>query len=274
MKPPRYSKPPSPGTKNFTGFTLLELMVSAALLAILTSLLLGVTAQTASISGRTLAMKHRQQAARIVLETISRDLGAASSPVGTSQGGSLAFLVNPVDAGERHLSPGAAFWQARSAQSSSGFRDVGYFIRWTGAEAELCRLTVPSEDPLSIFRNTNRVIDSALLDRLAPAGAASDGNLRGLMADHVVGLWFKLLDATGAEIALPYDSRDESVVRPAFVDVGIAVMDPGTAAKIGSADEVRSHYTPSITEFLPKLPESIRAGVQIFTTRVRIHGPI
>jgi prepilin-type N-terminal cleavage/methylation domain-containing protein len=274
MKVPRYLKLPLSGTKNFAGFTLLELMVSAALLAILTSLLLGVTSQTASISGRTLAMKQRQQAARIVLETISRDLRAASFPLGTSRDDSLALLVSPVEAGDRHLSPGAAFWQARSAQSPSGFRDVGYFIRWTGNKAELCRLTIPSEDAASIFRNSDRVIDPALLDRLAPAGAASGGDFRGLMAEHVVGLWFKLFDAAGVEIALPYDSREGSAGRPAFVDVGIAVMDSGTAAKIGSADEVRSHYTPAIADFLTNLPEGIRTGVQIFTTRVPIHGPI
>lgn len=246
--------------------------MSVALLAILTSLLLGVTSQTANVSGRALAQKSRQQAARIVLETMARDLRAAAFPLGTAQQDSLAFLVNPPDVGSHYLSPSAAFWQSRSTQFGTGFRDGGYFIRWTGAHAQLCRLTIPEDDANSIFRNSDRTIDAAVLDRLAPAGSSTGQDFRGLMADNVAGLWFRLLDRNGTEIPLPYDSRDASAERVAFVDVGIAVMDPGTAAKIGSADELRSYYTPTITDFAKNLPEHIRSGVQVFTTRVPLHG--
>ena len=246
--------------------------MAAAVMALLMVILLGVTSQSAAVAGGALAKKSRQQAARAALESIARDLRVAALPLGTSRDESLAFVVNPPQLDSAYHSPASAFWQARSTRSGVGFRDLGYFIRWTGSRAALCRLVVPEGDPMSILRNTNRSINGALLDRLAPAGTGGVDDLRGLMADNVVGLWFKLFDASGAEIPLPYDSRGHSAVLPAQVEVGIAVIDPGTAAKVGTADELRGRYTASAPEFPETLPAHLRSGVQIFTTRVSLNA--
>lgn len=268
-----------PNTESKAAFTLLELLVAAAVFSILAVILLGVTSQTASIWEKAQAQKNRQQIARIALEAITRDLEAAALPLGTSQTNTLSFLVNPAGVDAGFLSPQAAFWQVRSGQSSYGFLDVGYFVRWTGAVPELCRLQIPATDNESIFRDsnhsplsgTNRTVNSALLERLAPGTSAGNDDIKGLMSKNVIGLWFVLWNSVGVKIEPPYDSTTKTA-RPAFVDVSVAVIDQATAAKLTDAAQVTSHYAVGPDRFAGSLPASIRPGVQVFTKRVPIHG--
>ena len=245
--------------------------MAAAVFSILAAILLGVTSQTASIWEKAQAQKNRQQIARIALEAISRDLEAAAFPLGTSQTNSLAFLVNPSGVDPRFFSPQAAFWQVRSGQSSHGFQDVGYFVRWNGAVPELCRLQVPATDNESILRDTNRTVNSALLERLAPGTSAGNDDIKGLMSKNVIGLWFVLWNSAGVKIDPPYNSTT-TTARPAFVDVSVAVIDQATAAKLTDAAQVTSHYADEPDGFAGRLPASIRPGVQVFTKKVPIHG--
>jgi prepilin-type N-terminal cleavage/methylation domain-containing protein len=264
-------KQPSPDIKPAGAFTLLELLVAAAVFTILAAILLTVTSQTAGIFEKAQAQKNRQQIARIALEAISRDLEAAALPLGTSQVDTLAFVVNPAGLDQALLAPHAAFWQVRSSQSSHGFLDVGYFIRWNGADAELCRLQVPPDDGESILANMNRALNDDLVERLAP-GTSSGADIKGLMSKNVIGLWLIPRDQSGKEIALPYDSRLAADSRPSFVDVSIAVIDTATASKLTDAGQIRSHYPAGAEKFAAELPPAIRQGVQVFTKRVPIHG--
>lgn len=261
-------KPPLRDTKRVSGFTLLELLVSMAIFILLAALMLTVTTEAGRMWQQSEGQKNRRQAARIILETISRDLQGAAFPVGTHLPGSLAFLVNPA-IGAGFLRPNAAFWQTRSQQDSLGMADVGYFVRKNGAVGELCRIRIPAGDPDSIFSNIDRTISSAVLDRLAPG--TGDNDLKGLLAENVLGFWFVLRDNEGVEIPLPYDSRT-TAIRPTFVDVGIVLIDARTARKIREGSAVEASYSLPMEDFVDALPTEIRQGVQTFTSRIRIHA--
>lgn len=250
------------------------MLVSAALLAVLAAFLMGVTSQTMNIWEKAQAQKSRQQTARLVLDVIARDLQSAAFPLGTSRIDALAFVVDPAGLPRDFLSPHAAFWQARSTRSPDGFADVGYFIRWRGVEAELCRLQVAAGDKDNILSRPDRALNAALLDRLAPGSSGASDSIKGLMAKNIIGLWFKLWDRAGNPLPLPYDSSQPGSSAAALVEVSVAVIDRAMVARIDSAEKIRPQSGATTTDFLQSLPEVIRPGVQVFGRKVVIHGAL
>lgn len=240
-----------------------------ALLALLVTMMLGLFSGVSTLWGDFQARKSREQTARIALEAISRDLRTAAFPTGTQVGESLSFLISPTSVGSAFLSPDAAFWQSRNPVSPVGFLDVGYFVRWDGDHAELCQLRIPHDDADSIFTDLGRSISPAVLNRLAPG--SSDADLRGFLAEHVVGLWLVPMDRDGNALSSPYDSRSAGD-RPAFVEVSLAVIDPATATRLGNAATIRGAYASRPEDFLSALPAPLARGVRIFTERIPIHA--
>lgn len=247
----------------------MELLVGVAILALLVTMMLSIFSGVSNLWAEFQARKGREQTARVALEAISRDLRSAAFPVGTQVRDSLAFLVSPASVGSQYLCPDAAFWQSANPTSPVGFSDVGYFIRWDGDRSELCQLRVPHDDPDSIFVDTDRSISTAVLDRLAPGSANTD--LRGLLAENVIGIWFQPLDHEGALLPTPYDSSI-ATTHPAFVQVAIAVIDATTAKRVGDGAAIRAAYSDDPESFLSALPEQIARGVRIFTERIPVYA--
>lgn len=248
----------------------MELLVGAVIFVMLAGLMLTMTSEAGRIWQANEAQKKRREIARIVLERITRDLEAAAFPVGTQVSNSLAFQVNPPTLGSTYLSRDAAFWQARSQEDAMGMADIGYFVRWVDNNGQLCRVRIPASHGSSVFRAINRTINDTLLDELASGTA--DQDLRGLLAENVLGFWFVPVDRQGNAIPVPYDSRTTDV-RPAFVDVGIAIADPRTLARISNPSEIRDKYgSVSIAQFEEALPIHIRRGTQVFTARIPVHA--
>ena len=267
------------------GFTLLELMVATVILILLLTMLITIVSHTANIAAQVDAQKARQQAARLAMEIITRDLEAAAFPLIPSSTNSLQFLVNPGISGIPR-NRDAAFWQAvvPGDTSASDLSEVGYFVAWTtnaGAPTgELRRLRVPPGAPDSIFQDPANWLTAQKLTNYAPGSSGTGSNaLKGLITQNVLALWITLYDQTNGVIcptnALDsYDSRATSV-RPASAEVALVIIDPRTAKRLTSAAEITNSYktysTPEafVASFTNK---GISAGIQVFKERVEIHA--
>lgn len=260
-------------------FTLVELMVAAAILCLLVGFLAAIVSQTTAIVAKADAQKSRRQAARVALEMITRDIEAAAFPLLPASTNSLQFLLNPADV---PLNRDAAFWQAPvpGDTSASDLSEVGYFVAWTTNEGypvgELRRLRVPPSAADSIFRNPQGWLTVQKLDAYAPGSEGTGTNaLRGLIARNVLGLWITLYDTNNTVLAgTGYDSRATDV-RPASAEVALVVIDPAAAKRLGSTAEViaryASHATPEAfaDSFADK---NLRDSLQVFKERVQMHA--
>jgi type II secretory pathway pseudopilin PulG len=250
-------------------FSLVEILVALAVFVLMTTLLLVVTTAASRLWHQAEGEKARRQAARIVLESITRDLEAAAFPVGTTNVNSLNFVVNPGLAGLNN--PNSAFWQASTAsETPPGIRsEVGYFVQWKDATPALCRYRVPATNSDSFLFQPADWLNAGKI--ATHAGGLDDAQSRGLLMENVVGLWITLHQADGSTTGLeaPYDSRVAGV-RPAYAEVSVAVADSRTVRRISSAGQITAAYAPSAGAFASNLPAPLREGVQIFRTRVQL----
>lgn len=212
--------------RNVRGFTVIELMVAVAVLALLTLVLLSMTEKAGSIWVNGVGQMEKRRNARALLEYISSDLRSALVPLSqdiTKTSSNLQFVLNPPAAG---LSPdilnaSAIFWQApiSNNQQFGEIAEVGYFVRFDpvpdSAPLRLCRfyVTAGAPDPsapgdlnrgiansdFKIYHPTDRYawLEGALLDRNTHARPPE---YTGLFADNVLGFWARCLDPEGNEI--------------------------------------------------------------------------
>lgn len=259
-------------------FSLIEVLVATAVFAVMLALLLGVTSNMTQLWQRLEGQKQRREAARIVLEIISRDLQAAVFPFDRSNIQNAQLLLNPTEISASLKNRDAMFWQ--SAAAAGGTRGdlatVGYFVRWLDVagdpRAVLCRFALLPNNPYisepTIFDSPDNWLSDALADAVAPGG---DTDGRGMLADNVLGLWVTLFDREH-ELPSSYDSRDQSLGLPTSAEVAIVIIDATTARRITSSDQITALYSrPSAQEFLSALPDEIRRGAQIFRTRIPFH---
>ena len=198
------------------GFTLVELLVSVAILSILILLLCGILNEVSTSWTQVRAQIDRRQNGQAILALISSELRTAAVPSDRMNTSSLQLVVDPpallTTAG--YLYPHAIFWQApiASGTTNGSLAEVGYFIRWdtttnsANPRASLCRFFVSPTD------TTNFLIYStpanwltpatgqagAIIDAVAPGNSAN--NYKGWFADNVIGLWVRCLDANGIPI--------------------------------------------------------------------------
>jgi hypothetical protein len=101
---------------------------------------------------------------------------------------------------------------------------------------------------------------------------------KGLLAENVLGLWIILYDSSLTRIPSPYDSRS-TATRPAYADISLVTVDPVAAQRITPANlgsTVTNLYgsTTNAADFAASLGPLLRAGAQVFTTRIQIpQGP-
>ena len=270
----RSSRRPWPSSKG--GFTLVELLVAGAIFLLLLGLLLSIVSHITQIWQQTEGQRIRQQVMRLALDRISRDLQGLQLQRSTNETNSFQFVINPAIASDL-LNPQAAFWQTTlTGDTSRGdVAEVGYFVRLVSASnhvrGELCRIEVPPTAADSFFADPQHWLTMSKIDSYAPpSGANSTNPLKGILADHVIGLWITPYQGTNA-LSLPYDSRTGS--RPTSVEVALAVIDPRTAQRVGNPSEIRNHYNATPENFVNALDPQIRGGVSIIKTRVLLPNP-
>lgn len=257
------------------GFTLLELLVAAAVFALMVVLLFAVVSQATRIWQQADNQKNRRQTARVLLEIMVRDLESALFPLDRSNTNSLQFLLNPPDAPSRD----SAFWQ--TAVPGEGARgdmfEVGYFVQWLngvdGPRSALCRYSVSATNAGVIFDNPAAPwLTAAKLAAFAP-GLTDTATYKGVVAENVAGLWITLFDKDGATNGLGpvYDSRTASV-RPASAEIGFVLLDPIAARRLASVAYLTNSHPATPEEFMQMLPEPIRSGAQIFRARARFEA--
>ncbi len=251
---------------------MIEVLVASAVFIMLLALLLSLTSEASRLWQQAESQKARRQIARIVLETMARDLESAAF---TTNANGVQFLLNVTNRiGAENINPCAAFWQAPTLGGVPGtLSQVGYFVQWVDAKPALCRYYVPATKSESLFSaNTNNWSNWLAAAPIASyaAGLKNTNTYDGLLSENVVGLWITLYDSTNGVLS-NYDSR-ATVRRPASAEIGIAVIDPRTAQRITRATQVTSAYTTNADSFPANLSADLRDGVQVFKTRVQFQA--
>jgi uncharacterized protein (TIGR02599 family) len=206
------------------GFTLVELLVSMGILTALGAMLVGVLSAVNTQWLLAQAQIEPRQSGRTILDLMASELRAAALPADLTSTNNLQFIVNPPATmlNQAYLNPAAIFWQAPIAHNCDlgNIAEVGYFVKWDtitnpgNPKAQLCRFSVDpaiagsGSNPVST-PNPNFLIYSqasgaggwltpTLVDAVAPANSAN--NYEGWLADNVVALWVRCLDAYGQPI--------------------------------------------------------------------------
>lgn len=218
--------PPSRATSLWRhGFTLVELMVSMSILALMVLMLTNIFHLSSNAWLRAQGATERRNNARSLTDFIGQELRGASLPLYPAEvllpiSGNLQFLINPPALPADYKNPDCLFWQAPIATDNSrgDLAEVGYYVKWTTNGTE----TLPSlrrffvnpgsaQDPT--LANPDYLIyqrptwlNPTLLEKVAPADQTH--GYAGLFAENVLGLWVRSYGLDGQEItAKTFDSR-------------------------------------------------------------------
>lgn len=284
-----------------SAFTLVELLVATAILTLLSGLLMSIANQVGSAWREGQSANERRSTGRAILDFMATEIRQASSGIShpevidfksgpgspptysslaTHFVASLPALIgvasttypNTTGNGSGNnpfLNPHAVFWQAPIARNTSrgSLATIGYFVRWDGTQARLCRYQVDPADTANytVFKTPQvNWVTSGNLNAIAPATAPT---YQGWFADNVIGLWIRPLDAFGHpiqyEAGVPmkinngygFDSRrgyisngpdgvynnadDVKVAGPALppaVEIAIVTIDSTRASRITTGD--------------------------------------
>jgi len=257
------------GTSCGRGFTLIELLTACAILSLLTLVLVGIAGQGGRLWSQTESQSQARQRARAMLDFLAAELRQAVIPLEPSRQG-LQFVVNPTGIGSEFLNRDAIFWQAPVvADSGSGdLAELGYFVRWNGTRASLCRVLVaPDNADYLVYDKPDDWLSDALLDRLAPADKAN--KYRGLFLENVIALWVEAFQADGT--AYGGDSRLTNRL-PATVKLTLVLLDSSTSARLADSSTVTGLYAGATSpeDLVSKLPPAIRPGCDLVSTVVNM----
>ena len=255
----------SRATDRRTAFTLVELLASTAVLALLVTVLGGIFSQVSRtwIAGE--GGVERRRSARAMTDFIAAELRGAAAPVdrvSTKGKNNLQLLINPPSGvlPDDCVNADSIFWQAPIATETTfgDLAEIGYFVRWdpnstTSRQPTLCRFFVnpstivagkPESNPLFLIYSKPQWLTADLVRKVAPATAPA---FRGLFAENVAGLWVRAFQPDGAELFTEgkktYDSRlgyrykvangtTQERFLPARVQVSIAQFDAAGAVQL------------------------------------------
>lgn len=250
-------------------FTLLELLVATAVLALLLTVLFSIVSQITASWQRSEARKERQITARIALNMMKTDLRSALFLEQDDK--RLQFVVNPASLNGTYQQ--SAFWQVLAGENESDLHEVGYFIQWPADRpaGELCRYRVSASDPDSIVFKPDQWLSPARVEAHAPGSLHSSAN--GLIMENVLGLWIRIHDKDG-NLLTDYDSRT-ATSRPASVEIELVVSDSRTATRIPDKAVLKnlSAQSERAVDFIEQLPPVLKAGSQIFQSSVPLSTP-
>ncbi len=244
------------------GFSLLELLVTCSILLVLFVVLAQTLWWSGNIwtGGRTRSENRRM--VRAAQDSIRKELRAAVLPVDrqTPSGrGDLQFVINPSSVPAQYKNADAIFWQAPIATdvSEGAFAEIGYFVRWSGNRAALCRLFLNPSESRTLLSTTDVLqrtyqhpgdwVNEDVLKAAAPADEAH--GYQGLFAENVIGFWVRPLNAGGAvsynvgtagfDSNINFDGRAAPVL-PSFVEISYVVIDSGMANRLAERSDASS----------------------------------
>ena len=283
--------------KGARGFTLVEMLVAIAIVAILGLILASIADTAGQIFLQQQGQNQYRMQARAVLNYIGRDLRnaslAANQAYCVSNGKpTLEFLINAPNVTYNY--PNNIFWQAPIATDGGSWgnmAEVGYFVRWTGGEGDLCRYFVNPSTTNSqgaIISNPDYLIytipsgqwiptsgsgttpNPGSADAVAPSDNTGNPphHYKGLFLQNVLGLWVQAYTAAGVLIntsttptynssGSPYNASTTPVTHslPAYVVVSIAVLDAPTTQRLKQMSGLASTATT---------PPTTPAGISTF----------
>lgn len=235
------------------GFTLVEIMVATAVLALLLVSLVQVASAVADTWSTGHSRAERRQHGRAIVDFIGRELRSAALPVHRavfSDKADLQFVLNPTSLSGDLKNPHALFWQAPVATDTSqgALAQVGYFVHWDGNMPMLCRMFINPGSSDYLIYDANKIgswMNAGIANSATPA--VQNGWV-GLFAEDVVGFWARCLDRNGQPIVqngggglydsrAPYSSTVDGVttaydapVLPFCVEVSIVTVDSRATA--------------------------------------------
>ena len=281
---------------NRRAFTIVELLVATAVLALIVSLLGSMTSNVSRVWMTGNAQSDRRRNARAIVDLISSDLKGAMLPVDPAAEPTkpnLQFVLNPAAIPNGYKNPDAIFWQAPVAtdQSRGDIAELGYFVKWDfestpdNPRARLCRFFVNPTDTANYRIYTDRVnwLNAGVIEAVAPADNkeidGKRGGWRGLVADDVVGFWARWKDSANKQVTA-YDSR-VTLELPKVVEISVVQFDSTAAARVtpalqsGIESLARSSTDANhFVEQFRELPEfaALRAGARAMSASVRLEN--
>lgn len=228
-----------------------------------------------------------------------------------SQAANLQFIANISDNAANNteipanlMNPHAVFWQAPIARDTSAgdLACIGYFVKWdtTGTQprAQLCRYFVdPSSPDYLIYQQGSDGRAANWLSNISAVAPSTATDLQGWFADHVIAFWVRCLDEYGQPITQTasgvtiqggygFDSRQgyrdsqgrvhPAPALPAAVDIAMVTLDQRTATRLRTPITVTvgspADFQQDIASFVAGLPDEIRTGAQVFSTRVKLQN--
>lgn len=232
-------------------------------------------------------------------------------PGASASRANLQFIANVPDNASNNteipltlLNPHTLFWQAPIARDASAgdLACVGYFVKWdtSGArpKAQLCRYFVdPADSANYLIYKENGGTAVNWLSNIGDVAPSTANDLQGWFADHVIAFWVRCLDEYGQPITQTadgailrngygFDSRQgyrDSVGKvhlapalPAAVDLAIVTLDQNTASRLKAPLPATvgapANFQQDIESFVSGLPDEIRQGAQVFSTRVNLQN--
>ena len=195
--------------KKQTAFSLVELLVAMALLAIVVSILASIFSSTQKGVSLLGSASSQRRDASTVLDQISRDLRSALEPVSRSfeeVSPSLRtpqLLLNPAGFSTNQTS---LFWSVASESKLGGTTLVGYTLHWEGTpegpRPRLCRVSFDPNDSEFIKKNLRMAQSEHWKDgiwvnsNLAAANAPGDSKsgFQGWISDNILAFYARVLD--------------------------------------------------------------------------------
>lgn len=206
----------------FAGFTLVELLVSTAILCVIVFLVASMVGLVSVAWQKGVGQNERRSNGRALLGALSRELQAAVIPAknpAVPSPANLQFIANissgagpanPTFIPSVALNPHALFWQAPIATDTThgNLAEVGYFVRWDTtttpgtARGGMYRFFVnPSASSgnylVYSLSGSNPVNWLSVVDTVAPA---TPPDYQGWFADDVIAFWVRCLDSAGKPI--------------------------------------------------------------------------
>jgi type II secretory pathway component PulJ len=289
-----------PGSPTVKSFTIVELLVSIAILSILVIVLLSMLTSLMTVWQAGQAHNERRTIAQAVLDRMTRDLSQVALPLSRTSTNELQMIINPTGVSATYQYPHAIFCQAPVATdngTSGNLAVVGYFIQWVnGSPGTPCMSRIlinPSSADYKIYSAPNAWISDALL---ASDASATSPSYAGLLSENVLGLWVQALDPLGNPIqqqTLPagetFDSKypyaytnfselapvpleTNMSSAPASLQIAIAVIDSRTAKYLTAKPSypTTNAFWNNIQNFYTNLPPLIQKGTEIQTTVVTL----
>lgn len=224
-----YSTPASAVRVGRRGFTVLELLVGAAIFGIMVILLASIISQFNRAWQQGDAQKSARQNARVIFDTISRDLqGAVPALPGTlSNAVPFQVVTNFSLPGSDGLLWGTALPANRTR---SDFVSVGYFVN----------------SAHELYRSQTNAVEPSLTQLTATAGGT---NFFGLLAENVIAFQAVPISRDGSTNTATFTTN-----LPVAVDLTLALADWRA---------LKRNPTLTVTNLLNPPP-----GVQVYRTRV------